>query len=113
MKSTWLVSVRAHARRARRGVCGLYNPPATPDKCLPSRTARRHERMPGCKLMLRLQNCCISGSAAAALALLWPGSAALTNPAVSRCSSRSSPTPPATEPAVAARVCIAYGYRGL
>eukprot|EP00198_Chlamydomonas_reinhardtii_P002615 XP_001691951.1 predicted protein [Chlamydomonas reinhardtii] len=42
----------------------------------------RHERMPGCKLMLRLQNCCISGSAAAALALLWPGSAALTNPAL-------------------------------
>ncbi|KAG2435780.1 hypothetical protein HXX76_006976 [Chlamydomonas incerta] len=42
----------------------------------------RHERMPGCKLMLRLQNCCIGGSAAAALALLWPGSPALTNSAL-------------------------------
>ncbi|KAG2451247.1 hypothetical protein HYH02_003854 [Chlamydomonas schloesseri] len=42
----------------------------------------RHERMPGCKIMLRLQNCCIGGSAAAGLALLWPGSAALTTPAL-------------------------------
>ncbi|GLC41594.1 hypothetical protein PLESTB_000698500 [Pleodorina starrii] len=36
----------------------------------------RHERLPGAQAMLRLQNLCIGGSAAAALVLLWPGSTA-------------------------------------
>ncbi|PNH07594.1 Solute carrier family 40 member 1 [Tetrabaena socialis] len=40
----------------------------------------RHERLPGSRAMLRLQNACIGTSAAAALALLWPGSPLTGNP---------------------------------